>query len=272
MKTHAVSKILLSEFQEVLREVESTVRVAPLGNFDSNQDKADIYIEDSLSPKDVVKAVLDKDIHHLIQINPNYFATDIKSAAPLAKHPENYFKEDYLVIEGDSAKSLKIQINSPDEKKSVLSTVLAFIDTLKSSMVKQAATAVIEELYMNAILDAPKEAALRGNNKQAQGPILFIAHNATHLQISCTDHYGSMELKKFVARVHEVYDKGAGESIRFEGDGGAGIGGYLLFENCSTLVVGVKPDQATKVTALIPLKVSHRVLCGMKKSIHGFVV
>ncbi|MGE3386047.1 MAG: hypothetical protein AB7K41_04900 [Bdellovibrionales bacterium] len=206
----------------------------------------------------------------MVQKNKEGFCQDLKLAGLLVEHPDQYFTQGPLIVTAGQLQSCQIFFDSAADKEKTFDRAIGFLDALQSEITNQAAVVVLEELFMNATIDAPKEAQRKGlqpNKKQCE---FYLCHDENTLQISCSDPYGSLDLKKLLARMDEVYRKGAGEAINFDGAGGAGIGCYLLFEQCKTLIIGVRPGLQTKVSCLIPLKMSRRRKSEISKSLHSF--
>lgn len=127
---------------------------------------------------------------------------------------------------------------------------------------------------MNAVFDAPREAVKFGGSDKQQMAEIFLAHSSKSLQISCSDLFGSLDVSKFLRRMNEIYEKGVGNAINLsvERGAGAGIGCVILFENCTSLILGVRHGKITKVTCVIPLGMRSRQREQMKKSLHWFEI
>jgi hypothetical protein len=275
MKFYATDPTFFSDVSDELNQESQSVSVGHLKFLEASQDSIKsewIVVEDSLDPRDLVAAVFNKSISHFVQKNQGHFAQDLKKAGALVETPIHYFQSGYSFMESDHVQSIQIFFSKPEEKAEMLSKVIEFIDPIKSTSAKEAAISAIEELYMNAMIDAPKESRRLGLTDANTRCELFLCFNQNTLQISCTDSFGSLDLKKLFGRLDEVYRRGPGQAINLEGTGGAGIGCFLLFEQCRTLVFGVVKGKQTKVTGLIPINLSSRERAKIKKSLHGFEV
>lgn len=258
------------EHLEDIKTLDDNISVCHLRAFEDHKGEARIFVEDSLTPKEVIENIHDKKIHHLVQKNNEDFESDLKRAVDLVNNPNKYFDKDNLLIESDGINTFLMTFAGPDEKANLLEKSLNFIQNINSKLANHSALAVIEELYMNSILDAPKEAKALGLNTKEEPRLLYIAYNSDFLQISCTDFYGSLSVNKLLKRMKDVYQKGVGQSINFDQNKGAGIGCYILFEHCSTLIFGVKRGEITKVSCIIPLRRGNKRMSSLKKSLHGF--
>lgn len=245
--------------------------VVHLSCWDTKEQKQ-IVVDDTLEPLQVILNITSKNINHLLQKNTGRFEEDLLFSGQLAGNPEAYFHDEFLAFNGDAKAQKKIEFKGAEDKSNLKALALEFIETLASAAVTQCAESVIEELYMNAAIDAPREGQKLGLSTDGKASSMFFARGDKYLQISCSDPYGSLKIEKFLARMNEVYEKGAGEVINMSGNGGAGLGCVILFENCCTMILGVQQKKMTKVTCLIPLGVSSRQRAQMKKSLHWFEI
>ncbi len=275
MKIYSKDPVFFSEVREDLQKDPSTVGVVHLSHWADAESEVKnrwIVVEDSLEPKDIVTQVYSKQIKHLVQKNEKQFLGDLKRAGILVEKPNQYFQADHLMVEAQGVVTKRICFNGRQKKNVLLAEAYAFVEQTNCGPTIEAGIAAIEELYMNAVVDAPKEAERFGYLTPDDTCEFFLALNQETLQISCSDPFGSLDLKRLFTRLYDVYQKGAAEAIDLQGPGGAGIGCYLLFEQCRTLIFGVKRGVQTKVTCLIPRAASRRKFDNFKKSLHGFEV
>jgi hypothetical protein len=125
---------------------------------------------------------------------------------------------------------------------------------------------------MNAVIDAPREYSRMGNGaKTYQSGMqakFYLQTSENRLAIACEDPFGALDIEKFIGRMNEVYQKGAGEVINLYRPGGAGLGCVLMFENCISMYLGVSSGKMTLVSCVLPLGVSYRQKAALKKSLH----
>lgn len=234
-----------------------------------NEEKSgDIFLTENLAANEVVSEVYSKKINHLVQKNAKRFNTDLKVAKDLVVERQKYFLPEFSFIE--SEKKLLVPFSGRGDKPLLKDKVSLFIEEASNTSVSESAQTIFEEMFMNAVIDAPREASRQNIPDPGKGFEFFLSASADSLQISCTDYFGSLETNKLLARMHEVYEKGAGEVINLQGTGGAGIGCVILFENSLCLIIGVHPGHQTKVTSILPLGVSNRQREKMQKSLHWF--
>lgn len=250
------------------------IEVVPLKDHGKAAAKEVIYVDDSLDASQVVSEVTQKRLQNLLQKNEGRFEQCLLASGKLIESREEYFKSHYCYIDEKPKKDLFIPFEGTFGKEEMKVKALEFFESLGCTMsLIQAADAVVEELYMNAVMDAPREAAKKGYTLERKNFEFYICQTDSSLQISCTDPYGSLDIHKCLGRMNEVYTQGVGEAIRFDRPGsGAGIGCVILFEQCSSLILGVQPGVRTKVTCLIPLGVGNRHRTEMKKSLQWFEI
>ena len=231
-----------------------------------------ILVGNSLSPEQVVSMMVENTFQSLVQKREAHFIHDLNYSGEILLDPEHYFLEGGRNIAYKIDAELEVKFNSTSQKSEVMQKIEDFIGQFGTQNVKESGNAILEELYMNAMFDAPREATNRGqkNCSYADGrtSILRLFKAEGRLLMTCEDPFGSLDLKKFVKRMDEVYKKGAGEAINLRGEGGAGLGCVIMFEHCEALFLGVIPGLKTLVTCVIPLGMSNRQRAQVKKSLH----
>ncbi|HUJ58007.1 MAG TPA: hypothetical protein VLX92_05930 [Kofleriaceae bacterium] len=126
---------------------------------------------------------------------------------------------------------------------------------------------VVDELLMNAMIDAPRESQ----------PILASSGTATLrwaaddrvLAISVADGYGAIRQRDVIDHVRRARsERGRPESGR---DVGAGLGLYLVLANVASLIVNVESGRRTEVVCLFDLaRKERRAVVGRVRSLHVF--
>lgn len=261
---------LFLDLSEKLKKAFEKVSICALNRWDFKMDRSWIAVADNLEPAQVVSEVQRKKINHLMQKNSERFDGDVFFAGKLAENPLDYFQPQYQAFSESSLEKLTIPFRSSKDKDEMKEKALKFVEKVKSPAVLQAAESILEELYMNAMIDAPREAAKFGEIAKTPSAEIFLAYSEKSLQISCSDLFGSLNVHQFLARMSEVYEKGMGPAMNLSVGNGAGIGCVILFENCTSLILGVRHRLITKVTCVVPLGIRSREREQMKKSLHWF--
>lgn len=268
MKFHFGSEQLVGDDTSELSAKFPDVNVYTLSDSQTAPAEPCVFVEESLEPQQVVEVVQKRNLRHIVQKNEGYFGGSLAAAGRLLQSRNEYFQSEYCFSTEPILKTHLISFAGPADKAKLKTESTQFIELLKSAAVGSASDAIIEELYMNAVIDAPREAGHKGIKVQDPVCELFLCQTESWLQISCADPYGSLAVTKLIARMNEVYTRGAGNAINLEGNEGAGLGCMILFEQSVCLILGVHAGKKTKVTCLIPLGISNRRRAEMKKSIH----
>lgn len=101
---------------------------------------------------------------------------------------------------------------------------------------------VVDELLMNALLDAP---AASGDAAPA---LLRFAADDRVLAVSVADGYGALRQRDLIANVRRARrERGKPQS---DPSGGAGLGLYFVLANVASLIVNVEPGVRTEVVCL----------------------
>lgn len=231
-----------------------------------------IIVSDELSPEQVVRYVAETKVKSLVQKNGKFFVHDLRATANSLNDAGSYFESGGRSLLSTTEREVEIHFSSQAEKAELKRQVEKFLEVVQSQNVHESTNAIVEELYMNAMIDAPREAAKLGQASCTYGMGLHssirLIIGDSRLVISCEDPFGSLVPSKIINRMNEVYKKGAGEAINLKGAGGAGLGCVIMFEHCEALHLGVKPGLKTLVSVIVPLGLSYRQRDNIKKSLN----
>lgn len=233
-----------------------------------------VCIGDGCRPSDIIEFVVENPgVFSYLQKNSEWFGRDLETALHLRQNPELYFRNPGQVMLPNSREIWSWEFRHKNEKTKIREQLIRVLAN-DSEATRDSIALVFEELFMNASIDAPREAMKLGHKaldpQDARSVSkITLARSENRLSLSCEDPYGTLNSEKFVRRMNEVYIRGAGQAINFETErGGAGLGCVLLFENSATMVLGVAKNFRTVVSCVIPTQLNHRQRDLVKKSIH----
>lgn len=245
-------------------------------------------INPSLSPSEVIKKALEGNFH-VCQSSGFMFEQEMKSSRAIYSNTERFFRQPATVAlwpeEVDSRseeKSLFLNrsFSSSLEKPLLLDEMKTLLERLiKSQTTIAELCGVADEFITNALFNAPFIDPLTNQNakldrsttvvdlprgKEAR---LFLAEDGQRLLIGIHDPFGSLDVRSYLERIAHCYNAGVADSINF-GEGGAGIGSYIIFNAGSSLYYGVRPGINTTLVCVVPFKLSRRLREGMPKHLH----
>ncbi len=242
----------------------------------SESQPGDICFGIELQPADVVQFILDHTLKKFVQFNSPWFKEDIEMSLRMSGSPTTYFSDPVRSVLNSSEKNDchrgEWSFTDGTQKQNILDQVYGLLPN-PSQVLKESVRAVFEELYMNAILDAPRESIRAGKEKYGYEKMtpakISLGFDDSRLALACTDPYGTLEIHRFLSRMNEVYKRGAGQVVNLVREkGGAGLGCVILFEHSSALFLGVTLGKMTTVTSQIPLNLNHRQRASIHKSLH----
>lgn len=269
MKFASTSPHYFAEMPERFTVGMPDIKVIHGADFLSADTTSTIYVDEAMEPKDVVSLLCDKSLNHIIQKNKDHFHEDLWTTGQIVVTPEKYFSMGARSLIESSENSYSIEFNEKPHKVKLKEESAHFVGACGNQGLVQAADVIIEELYMNAMIDAPKEAAKRGIPAYGKPVnVLQLEKNQNRLVISCADPFGALNINKFLNRMNEVYAKGAGEVINLRGQGGAGLGCVIMFEHSMSLFLGVQKNRCTRVSCVLPIGLNNRQRANVKKSLH----
>lgn len=278
MKIYPLDSALFHGVDLALANIDSNIEICDAtslaqDDLSAKNPQTSILASQDFEPAQVVATMAKNNFRSFVQKRESHFVTDLGLSSRHLVDPSSYFSHGGRSAISDVHREFEFKFNSASDKAELKNAVMEFVSEIASDNVSESVDAILEELYMNAILDAPKEAVNQGRNNCSYEPdktaVIRIFQSDSRLAIVCEDPFGSLNLAKLVNRMDEVYQKGAGTAIRLDDDGnGAGLGCMMMFEHCESLFMGVMPGKKTLVTCLIPLKVSNRKRAQIKKSLH----
>jgi hypothetical protein len=123
---------------------------------------------------------------------------------------------------------------------------------------------VIDELLMNALLDAP-----RACEPPASAALLRWASDDRVFAISVGDDYGTLSQRDVIDHVRRARSERG--KPRADSEPGAGLGLYLVLANVASLIVNVAPGRRTEVVCLFDRsRRERRAVSGGVRSLHVF--
>ncbi len=225
-------------------------------------------VNENLENNKIIELATVKNYCNIVNKSSPFYQRDIIRSSLIIENPDLFLRDPLKVIFNQIPRSFRIQFGKKEDKFNVLNECTEFFKIIKSSMTIDSINAVIQELFMNAVYDAPREAQRNDFPITEKESELMIAHDQELIAISCVDYYGSLNVDKFMKRLNLISSKGAGSNINLDSNvGGAGIGCYILFNHSLSIIVGVKTKVCTRFTCIFPLKMSQKQFSNISKNI-----
>lgn len=174
----------------------------------------------------------------------------------------------------------EVSVRSSEDKDRALDRIVGFGESMgltgeKLRRVELAA----EELLMNALYDAPRNADGRARNAELdrREPIALGADETVHLRYGCdgqtlaiavADPFGSLSKKAVTDRLRKVRD---GIPRPNAGVAGAGLGLVMTYSVANQLIFAVSPGRLTEVTAVLHVGGSNRAAQERGTAVHFYV-
>jgi hypothetical protein len=174
----------------------------------------------------------------------------------------------------------EVSVRSSQDKDVALESIIAFGDSMgltgeKLRRVELAA----EELLMNALYDAPRNADGRARNADLdrRQPVALGADETVHMRYGCdgqtlavavADPFGSLAKKAVTDRLRKVRD---GIPKPNAGVAGAGLGLVMTYSVANQLIFAVSPGRLTEVTAVLHVGGSNRAAQERGTAVHFYV-
>jgi hypothetical protein len=178
------------------------------------------------------------------------------------------------------AESASFTLRSSAERASGLRVVEEFTDRLRVvPRLRESILTVAEELFTNALYDAPVDASGRflhaGTSRRVPVGIegepvqVELRTDGRRVGISVRDPFGSLTAAQVLAYLTKCLRAGTDQVD--DKPGGAGLGLYYVFESLSHLAINLKPGRITEVLGLIDVRGTYKDFAARGKSFNVFV-
>lgn len=166
------------------------------------------------------------------------------------------------------------------EKNDQVARVGAFVEKLRcDERFIRLAEVVADEMIMNALFDAPVDAA--GKSIYAHLPrservrlqpgqaSLSFGTDGRYFGIAVTDHFGALKAQTVVNYLRKCF---VHDDNQIDGkQGGAGVGLYMIFQSISQLVINIEEGKRTETIGLIDIRPMYKDSKKRTKSLNIFV-
>lgn len=200
--------------------------------------------------------------------NNRNFESELFTALKVLHSPEAFLTHPLPALFPKAPNTLTVPFMKKEDKPGVIVQMEPFLLQTGSRIVQEHARILFEELFMNAVFDAPSEAKKLGLHSKKQPCEFIFAYDQEKLAISCFDGYGSLNPSKLATRMSDIYNYGTKNIINLgQRKGGAGIGCSLLHHYSSSMIIAVQRGVGTRVTCFIPLKISQKNFYNLGKNL-----
>ena len=161
-------------------------------------------------------------------------------------------------------------VGSDADKRAAIAEVCAWAEGIGARRpVLHRLASVVDELLMNALLDAPRESRPDLLVARAGTALVRWGADDSTIALSVGDDYGALRQRDVIDHVRRARTERG--RPRPEIEPGAGIGLYLVLANVASLIVNVDPGRRTEVVCLFDLAArSHRAVASGVRALHVF--
>lgn len=255
-------KVLLEKFAAI-ELVEAEKRLDP------NVKPAQTILHSANWPEgQILDLAVEGTFQTFLNTNHRHFESELFAALATLDNPAQFINDPLPFLFRETPTSLLLPFQKKEQKAELLQQITPFLNATGSRIVQEHARVLFEELFMNAVFDAPVEAkklGFGGNKKHCE---LTLAYDSEKFVISCFDSYGSLNTQKLVERIRDIHNHGTKNIINLgQRKGGAGIGCSLLYRYSSSMSLVVNQGRGTRVTCSLPLKISQKSFSALGKNL-----
>lgn len=220
---------------------------APALKFSQHQ----ILVTEKMAAADVIDHAYKQGAYHLIQKDGIAFEKEKALAELMISTPRTFFADPIsAIVREPIAKEhhFSHSCNANSNKKALLQYLEDFLHQHpKTKNVHDEVLLAADEIFTNASKNTGTFYDKSVNENVLAGEIEFQAYvDQERVVIVCSDSFGRLVIPQLLNRIGFCFERGVAGAIQ-NGDGGAGIGSFLIFNNCSSYYIGVEAGKRTVV-------------------------
>lgn len=262
------------------------IELNDLGAIGPQDQPGDIVLVDRAPHVSVLSLCAENGVKHVVQKSNISSATEIGFSSEMIQSPTSFFQYPLSCIFGQSSPDLQTEkrlarictsVEQFSDRKAIISNFEKLVKSLTPSpALLNDVLLVVDETLSNAIYNAPftvgtKKSPSNKNDDVTidprKKPLIFAGHDSERIVVGCRDSYGSLNIPELIRRIKGCYENNVGEMINF-GEGGAGIGSFLMFNSCASMYIGVDSGYSTTIACSFPFNLSASKRSEMPKNIH----
>ncbi len=203
-----------------------------------------VIVGDDIEDDGVVTLMVDAPVSHLVE-DPADRDLGITSRKLVSR---DLFGLDKYLAAGSRVRERAVACDA--DRRVAIGEVSAWAESVgaRRPVVHRLAN-VVDELLMNALLDAPVAALPIGGATTLHAQLQFACDDRV-LGVSVVDRYGALSQRDLIANVLRARSERGRPRAEIEGGRGAGLGLYFVLANVASLIVNVEPGRRTEVVCL----------------------
>ena len=242
-----------------------------------------IGLASATAPEEVLDLALSKGLHHICQKDNPFCDSDVETSGLMIIEPHRFMDlplsgvldpQNCSMEKEQELTHFRSNFSKIAEKHSMLESLREYLARIsKSNSLHSEIILVADELFTNAVFNSARagKPLLRGDTSVTmpdgfQGEIRA-GVTGGRFALVCTDPFGNLELPKLVQRMRDCYTKGV-QTMMNLGEGGAGIGSYLVYSAATSYFACVERGRRTVIVWSVPLNLSLRKRVMLPKNAH----
>ena len=225
-----------------------------------------VVVGDDLDDDSLITLMIEAPVSHLVG-DPQ--SRELRITSEKLVSGDFFGLEKYLAT---PAQTFERAVDNDAGKKTAIAEVSAWAESIgaRRPIVHRIAS-VVDELLMNALIDAPRESqpmiALGTAAPPIHRALLRWATDGYQIAISVDDRFGAIRQRDVIDHVRRArHDHGRPNPD----DPGAGLGLYLVLANVASFIVNVDPGNRTEVVCLFDLAKRGPAVRTRARSLHVF--
>lgn len=261
-------KSLLNQFQNVQLIDCKDLNHTTSANASSPANQPTIIHSNAWTQNQMLDLAASGSHHCFLNTESPLIVSELYSSLKIESNPLEFLANPLPFWFQNESEILILPFKKKTDKLEMIRKFEPFLEKAGSKLIQENVRILFQELFMNAIFDAPKEAKKLGITASKKDCEMIFAYDHEKFVISCIDHYGALDPLSMVIRIRDILRDESTKVINFDHtQGGAGIGSSLLFRYSSSLSIVVEEEKSTRVSCTIPLKTGQKKFHLLEKNL-----
>lgn len=261
-------KSLINQFQNVQLIDCKDLKPTTTSNASNTENQPTIIHSNTWTQAQMLDLAASGGHHCFLNTESPLIESELYSSLKIESQPLEFLTNPLPFWFQNESQNLLLPFKKKTDKIDMMRQFEPFLEKTGSKLIQENVRILFQELFMNAVFDAPKEAKKRGITANKKDCEMLFAYDHEKFVISCLDHYGALEPLSMVIRIRDILLAESTKVINFDStQGGAGIGSSLLFHYSSSLSIIVEEEKSTRVSCTIPLKTGQKKFHLLEKNL-----
>jgi len=246
----------------------------------------EIALSQNLPAERILELAYKTDLRHFVQ-KGSELARELRVARVMTQTPNTFLNFPVSSVLSPRKAGIEVEkvltlsewmLTRYRDKSDILDAIFDLFEQARlNSSLRDDVRMVADEFLCNVLFNATQrdglndralEESVRDSESLKDPAVLRAGAFEGNFVLACVDPYGTLNPKYFLERMYRCVQVGASGAMNLADRGTAGIGGFMIFNACTSLYMSVKKGERSAVCALFPLKSGAKARSLQPKNIH----